>query len=376
MKNLPSFNDFQKYDFILEPADRQLVEAFESLETSQGEHTVNEGLFNNWIKNHLSKFFLGSLSSVNMIDKARKIKIDLEIHAIEKEHEFSEDIDSLESQIRDLSPMMDKEKIAAIAKDKEAKIKEHEAYAKTIKVKMKKVDDFIEEAIGNNDRRREYYEAGRADDEIALAELQYKLAKDSADSSEITKYLKKIKDKKKEAEDKAEDLKSMMDRAEKETEGKKEDKGLIDPEKEKKKISTRKAKSVIERKRELEKEIADARADIEHKLSELAKKTKSSKQISSNYLDKVKIQLIEMGSNLDSKINLLNLYKNLGKTEEEIQKKITKEQDMTKIANLINQSIIDGKDANTGTAKLISGIFDTPSGKIDSSKIESVKSRI
>ena len=88
MKNLPSFNDFKKYESLIETVDSELRNELFSLETAEPNHTINEGVFGDYLKNSLSKFFLGSLSRVGMIDKARKVLVDLEIDIIEKQINF------------------------------------------------------------------------------------------------------------------------------------------------------------------------------------------------------------------------------------------------------------------------------------------------
>jgi hypothetical protein len=69
------------------------------------------------------------------------------------------------------------------------------------------------------------------------------------------------------------------------------------------------------------------------------------------------MDLLELASSLDSKTNLLTLFRNLGKTENEITNSLKGESDFTKMANQINQVIIDGNDANSGTKKVISEVF-------------------
>jgi hypothetical protein len=183
--------------------------------------------------------------------------------------------------------------------------------------------------------------------------------------------------KKKEAEEKAQDLK---DRMEKDDESKKPENTedlSVDPEAEKKKVSSRKAKDIIERKKDLEKEIADLKADIERKLTVLEKRLKSNPdKVSKSYVEKSRIELLEISSALDAKRNLLKLFRNLGKTEGDIEKKLSKEQEFTKLANLINQGIVDGEDANSGTKKIISDIFVTSSGTIDAGKLRSAKDKL
>ena len=380
MKNLPSFNDFKKYESLIETVDRELNEEFASLERSEPNHTVNEGIFGDYLKNSLSKFFLGSLSRVGMIDKARKLLVDLEIDAIEKRANFEENIEKLESEIDGLSSINDKGKISSVEREREAKTKEFETFIKSHSLKIKKAKDFVSKVIDNNTRRREYYEAGRADDEIALAELEYKLARDKADDVDIKKFQDKINAKKKEAEEKAQSLKDLMN---KKSEEEKKDSGhdtedlSLDSEKEKKKVAGRRGKDIIERKKELEKDIADLRANIERKLTVLEKRIGANPdKVSKSYIEKSKIELLELSSALDSKKNLLKLFRNLGKTESDIDKTLSKEQEFTKLTNMINQGIADGEDANSGTKKIISDVFVTPSGNIDASKLRTAKDKL
>ena len=375
MKNLPSFKEFSLYESYLEKATPDLYEEYKSLEGAQPNNSINEGAFLDNIKNSLSKFFLGSLSRVGMIDKARKLLVDLEIDAIEKKFEFEESIAKIEDQIDGLSSINDKDRINALSRDRDSKMREYEAFVKSHSVKVKKAKEFIQKTIDNNPRRKEYYVVGRSEDELALAELEYRLAKEKADDSELKKYEEKVKEKKKEAEEKAQDLQDKMKDQESKQEKDSGEKDLsLDPEKEKKKVSSRKAKDIIDRKKDLEKDIADLRASIERKLQDLEKRVK--KGASSKIVDRYKMELLEMSSALDSKINLLKIFRDLGKTETEIQKKLSKEQEFTKIVNLINQGISDGEDANSGTKKIISDIFITPSGEIDPSKISGARRKL
>ena len=371
MKNLPSFNDFKKYESLIETVDSELRNELFSLETAEPNHTINEGVFGDYLKNSLSKFFLGSLSRVGMIDKARKVLVDLEIDIIEKKDAFEEAIEKLDSEIDSLSSINDKEKIKAVEKDRDSKIKELESFLKSHSLKIKKAKDFVTKVIDNNTRRREYYEAGRADDEIALAELEYKLAKDKADGADIKKYQDKINAKKKEAEKKAQDLKDQMDKKKEEEKRVNEpdvENLSLDPEKEKKKISGRKGKDIIGRKRELERDIADLKEDIERKLTTLLKRIKANPdKVSKSYIERTRIELLELGSALDSKKNLLKLFRNLGKTESDIDKKLSIEPEFTKLINMINQGIVDGEDANSGTKKIIFDAF----VNLDVSKLKS-----
>ena len=215
--------------------------------------------------------------------------------------------------------------------------------------------------MDSNPRRREYLEVGYSEDAIAIAELEYELAKDRAeDQTKLRDYLDKIKKTKDDAEDRARDFNAKTEKeANKDKDENKED-ITVDPEKEKRKIASRKGKDLIQRKNELEKEIVDIRSDIERKLSQFeAKVIKSPKTINGKYIEGIKIELLEMSSALDAKENLLKAFRELGKGEDEITKVLSKESDFTKLANKINQGIADGADANSGTKKIISDLFST-----------------
>ena len=380
MKNLPSFNEFKKFEDFLETSDAELIREFEELEKSEPFHTLNEGGFLDHIKNKLSKFFLGSLSRVGMLDQARKALVDLEIDAIEKKSEFEESMEKLDSQIDALSKIEDKDRIEALRKDRESKIKEQEAYIKSQRLKIKKAHDFVEKVIDGNTRRREYYEAGRADDEIGLAELNYLLAKKKSDTSEIAKYEEAIKKAKANAEAKAEKLENRSEESSKDDAEKISVDTKLDPEKEKRKLTTRRGKDIISRKNELEKDIVDLKSALERKLKGLELKSKKGKEFTTKEITKIRIELLEISSALDAKINLLKALRDLGKTEEEISKKIKKESEITKLSAQVNKSIVDGQDANTGTKKLVADIFSAISkdgrGKISSEKIKNAINKI
>jgi hypothetical protein len=358
MKNLPSFEEYKKYDHFLESTGADLASELRSLETAEPYHSVNEGQAMNAVKNTLSKFFLGNMSRVNMLDQARKIVLELELDLIEKKHEFELLVDKIDSQIDELSRTDEKDKIVALGKEREAKGKEIEAYVKTQRLKIKKAKEVANKLVDGNSRRRDYLMAGYSEDDIAIAELEYKLAKERSEEASVLKdYEEKIKAAKAESDEKNDDLKSKMESKEKEKSEKKEDYN-VDPQEEKKKISGRKGRDIIQRKNELEKEIADIRTSIERKLNKLEDRIKKSKtQLSARAANPYKLDLLELASSLDSKVNLLKLFRNLGKTENEITDRLKKESEFTQLANKINQSISDGEDANSGTKKVINDIF-------------------
>jgi DNA repair exonuclease SbcCD ATPase subunit len=335
----------------------------------------------NVVKNSLSKFFLGSMSRVGMIDQARKIILDLELDIVEKKDEFERSIEKLDSQIDSLTKMGDKDKILSVEKERETKAREIEAYLKAQKLKIKKSKDVALKLVDGNSRRKEYLDAGYSEDEIAIAELEYKLAQERAeDQSKLNDYKEKVDAARKEAEEKARDINNKTEKDNEKNEAPQEDLS-VDPEKEKRKIASRKGKDLIQRKNELEKEIADLRSSIERKLNQLESKIRRNpKSLTGKYMESVKIELLEISSALDSKENLLRLFRGLGKTETEISQVLSKESDFTKIANKINQGIVDGEDANSGTKKIISDLFSQVSSgneqTINPSEIKNAKSKL
>ena len=379
MKNLPSFNEFRKYDSLMESVDSELINEFKTLEQADPYHTVNEGQFLNGVKNTLSKFFLGAFSRVGMIDEARKVLVNLEIDLIEAKHKFESEMDDMDVQVRKLTGPDDKEKAIALRRDMDAKIKEYQTYVKTQKLKIKRSEEFVEKVIDGSERRREYYEVGRSEDEIALAELEYKLAKDKADSSELKKYEDKIAQAREDAKEKAEKVENKLeDEAKEEGEAKKLDTS-VDPEKEKKKISGRRGKDIIHRKNSLAKEIADLKSELERKLKSLHSKSEKNK-LTEKAIKSYMIDLLDLSSALDAKTNLLKNLNDLGQTESDISSKVRKESEFTQLTNKINQSITDGQDANTGTKKVVSEIFSSVAkgakGEIKAEKIKDAINKI
>lgn len=377
MKKIMRFKDYEKLIPLAESAYSGLIEELNNLEKAEPIHSVNEGQILNKIKNSFSKFFLGPLSRVGIIDEARRVLLELEMDILEQKNQKKNEIEEIEDQISALSRSEDKEKIRALLKDKESKDLEIQSYIKSQGLKIKKTLDFIKKTIDGSERRKEYYEVGRAEDEIALAELEYKLAKEKGNESNLKKYLDKVESSKADAQKKAEEFGADIKK-----EGEKElssDQLVLDPEKEKKKIGGRKVRDVVKRKNELGREIIDLKEEIESKLKSLKRKV-DSKTLKKTQVKNLMMDLLELSSALDAKRNLLKLLNGLGKSQDEISSKLHSETEFTKLANKINQSITDGQDANTGTKKIIAGIFSNAtregSANISSDKINDAIEKI
>ena len=144
----------------------------------------------------------------------------------------------------------------------------------------------------------------------------------------------------------------------------------IDSEREGKIIKSGKPKSIIQRKKDIGVEIANLKADLEEVLDKARKKIIKG-QASENTIKKFQRDAIEIAAILDSKINLLNLYKEMGKNEEEVRRNESKSSKIKDLTNKINQAT-SSQGGTTGAAQKT--IQDAFSGTPNSSKIDKATS--
>lgn len=365
MKNLPSFSEFSKHEDFIDPIDEATLYEFSQLPRGKKHFSLNESALLNSVKNQISKFFLGSFSRLNMIDEARSIILDLRIDLLEQEEQTEIKIDQIEDEIAQLSKQPDaSSKIEALKKKRESVIRELEAFRKSQELKLKKSRDVARKLAAGNKRRQEYLEAGLAEDEITIAELEYKMAKKrSIDSKKLSDLEQKIKDAKEDATEKGEKIKDHTQEDSEKAKPSPTD-YVLDPEAEKKKIIGKKPLDIIAYKNKLEKEIADLRSEIERKIISLEKKVKKPSGLSQGILQKIRLELIELTEELDCKINILRRVRGLGKTEKDIEKSMDTRNELSVLSDKINQDIKDGQDSKTGTKKIISDLFVTSGGNI------------
>ena len=256
MTLIPSFQEFEENN----PLDGKITPALaESLaDYFAGEEAVNEGVFDS-IKNTLSKTFLGSLSYISMIDKVRAEVLKLEKESLQKKYAFEDEIDSLKNSIKELSKSKDEAGIERVNKTLDAKTKEHQSYGKMTNLRIEKAISTIKDAIKGNKRRMEYWEAGKSQDELDLAEFEYKLAKQRATSN--PEDLKSLEAEIKKAKEEAEKSKKKLETDAKNQE-KKEKEGSSDY-----RESLKNKKGRIE-----------AIAKLDHEIIDLEKELKSTKK--------------------------------------------------------------------------------------------------
>jgi len=385
MRKVKGFHEFRFIKDLSKPVSESQIERVnELLSESSLNIDVNEGFLDD-IKTGLSKFFLGDLSGASIIDKLRSAILEAEIEYDEESAELADQIEKLKEE-----PGTDKK---GIEKEIDLKNKAMEELTKGFKIRKRKLMDEVERVIGGSKRLREYFEAGRAQDEYRLAQMRYEEAKKRADDQEkIRKAKAELEAAKKEAEAAKEELEKDMKgkKGDSGEEGESGAKGPEDPsgpeggeggsskgpssptsmtpvttEEEKKVVSSKKASTIIDRKKELRKEIADLKAELESILESFYKKiNRSPEKVNKQMIDKVQSKALEVSTYLDSRENLLDEYIRMGASEREIQKSLSS---LSKISSNINKAIASGSDVNTGSKKMIADAF---KGKVTASKIK------
>lgn len=193
---LINFDDFESEQHLNSKIDNKIIE---SLVDILRDDAINESSFFDSIKNKLSKSFLGSLSYINMIDKVRDGVLNIEKEVLTKRYNFFDEIDSLKKQAKEASDGGTPELVSKTKETIDIKTKEQNAYEKSSNLRIEKALKTIKDAIKGNNRRREYYEAGKSQDELDLAEFEYSLAKKrsfikSEDIKKLSDDLKKAKE--------------------------------------------------------------------------------------------------------------------------------------------------------------------------------------
>jgi hypothetical protein len=214
MKLIPSYQEFV-YDLPLQgKISPKLAESLAADFEEIG--SINEGFLDS-IKNALSKTFLGSLSHLNMIDQSREILLKAKKELLMKKYAHEDEMESLNNNLKQAQKTGNEATVATINKTILNKENEYKTYLKMINKGIEKSEDTLVKVIEGNRRRKEYCEAGQSEDELELAELEYKLAKErsEADPKKIEELEDDIEKKRKEAEEAREKLKKEEEEAKK-----------------------------------------------------------------------------------------------------------------------------------------------------------------
>jgi hypothetical protein len=375
MSRFANFSEFKKIKPLLERADSEdLIELNYIIGDADDSDHVKEGFFDD-LKTGASKMLFGSFSKAGMVDDLRKKLLDLEIKYYDSKFILSDEIDSINDEIEEARREKKEPVISALTRQLAAKEDERKALEGSHKANVKRVYDLLDKLIAKSSRIRDYWETGRAEDEYKLEKAKYEVLKNrSADAERLAKQKVAIEKAKAEAEKVAEEMKREMEKKSEEKEGEKKpkSKSTIDSDSEKKIMSSKKPKSIIQRKKELGVQIANLKADLEEVLEKAKNRIVKGKATEKN-LEAYQREALEIAADLDSKVNLLNLYKNMGKNEEEIAKNASKDSKITELTNKINQAITSGNESSTGTKKAVTNAF---SGGATSEKIDKAASEI
>jgi hypothetical protein len=378
MQKLLKFSSFQTNKELLETTNPDIVNETESLKSES--QILDEGILDiGGLLSKASSAIFGSFSRAGQVDELRKVILTAEIAIVQDGYELEDELDKLRDDLSAAKKSKDDAKIKSLSDKITLKSKEQQEMLAAHKAKIRRAEDVLDKVVAKSERLKKYYEAGRSEDLFDLAQIKYKMAKDRSESSEkIFRAKEEMDSAKKEAEAASREKKEMLDKEKSDKEkSPKEDpkksggeskteveapksrkRKKADSSEEKKIVSSRKASTIIQHKKDLAIEIADLKYDLEEFLEKVRKKiAKDPKAISQKVMDRMQMDALEIASNLDSKQNLLDLYKTMGKTQSEIAKTSAKESKITEISNRINQAIADGNDSSSGTKKTISDAF-------------------
>jgi hypothetical protein len=365
MRKILNHKDFISLRDLSEPIGESLLESYY---TDYAEIDISEKKALDSLMNNLSKSLLGGLSRINLIDNIRKGDLDIKKEIITKKYELRDELDALEIKRNKARSAGSREALIQIENEIDKKKKEYSAFVKMKNAQMRKGADLMHKVIDGNDRRKEYYETGLADDEYELSKFEYEMArKSSEDSDEI----KKLKAKFDEASKKADELISRIS-ARKSASSSIKDSDLSDIGELKKIVGNRDAGVLMdlrdktaERSEALKEELVDLLNSIK---KEISMKNGGSKRKINSALRKS----TSIANEIDALENLYTLYSSVGRGKKSIDKKLSNTTSLTDIFSKINLAVTDGKDAQSGLTKEIIDLSNNPTD----SKIKSLTKKL
>lgn len=359
MENIKGFNQFLNARDFDAPVDESLSEEV----ISWSDSVLSESSFTDIIKNKLSKSFLGSFSKVGTIDKIRKANLDIEKELLTKKFETRDKIDALELKLDEVRKRNNKAAVLSVENEIDKTKEEYKAFVKNRKAIMDKGMSLLSKSISGNQRLKEYYKAGSAEDEIELSQFEYDLAKKkSSDAGEIENLRKSLEDAKKEADDIIKRFSASSPTTPTQTKSTKtfKDSELIDISKINSVINSKEGEDILELAKSTYKNVKGKKADLKKILSDLASEIENYKKKGLNpqkVIDAKEKEATKLANALDASENLVRVYKNLGGDPGSVEKKLSSQAELTKILGKINQAVMDGMDANSGTTSAILATF-------------------
>jgi DNA repair exonuclease SbcCD ATPase subunit len=361
MSRILDFSQFKHLKPLIEKASEDEIDMISSIKSGSFQsEEINEGLFGRFLSSFSSSMF-GVFSKSGQVDELRSQALKSEKDYYTGMLDLEDQIESIKSDLKTAQESGNQSAIDNSNKALASKTKESENFKDVYKTKMRKIEDLIDVLISKSSRLRDYYEAGKADDDYILASYKYKISKERSQSPEKIEVAKKeAEDAKREAAETLDNFKKKVENIKKKTsksgEEDEEETAKIDTSVDKKVISSKRPETIIKRKKNLRVEIADLQEKLEELLDSLGNKIEKGKA-TQKAIDAAKREALEISTVLDSKVNLLNIYIDLGKSEDAISKNTAKEAKITEITNKINQAVTSGGDPNTGSKKIVTRAF-------------------
>lgn len=359
MEKIKGFNQFLDGKDFNSPVEESLSEEIRLWNDS----VISESAFTDIIKNKLSKSFLGSFSKVGAIDKIRKANLDIEKELLTKKFEMRDKIYALELKLDEVRKRNNKAAVLSVENEIDKMKEEYKAFVKNKKAIMDKGMSLLSKSISGSQRLKEYFKAGLAEDEIELSQFEYDLAKKkSSDAGEIENLRKSLENAKKEADDIITRFTSSAASTSFQTKSTKtfKDSELIDISKINSVINSKEGEDILELAKSTYKNVKGKKADLKKILSELAVEIENYKKKGLNpqkAIDAKEKEATKLANALDASENLVRVYRNLGGDPNSVEKKLSSQAELTKILGKINQAIMDGMDANSGTTSEVIATF-------------------
>jgi hypothetical protein len=365
MKKILSHRDFLIIRDLTEPLNHSDVKYInEQLNESSGLDSI---------KNFLSKNLLGGLSRLNILDDIRKNNLAINKELILAKDKISDDIDFLELKLDKTRGSGEKSAILQVQNEIERKKKEYSSLVKLRKTQIEKGLKLAEKTIGDNERRKEYFEAGLAEDASELAKFEYDNAKKrSEDAAEIRKLEKRLAS----AQSKAEELVNRFKaQANKNKELEIDEKDLSNITELKKVIKEKDPETIVKLKKKTQDRAKDLKKELKDYLEDLLKKMKhvNSKGVSykQSYFDQDLQKIYGFSEEIDSCDNLIKLYSDLGNSRKEISSKIKDQPSLSELFKKINKAVSD--DKNLTSEMLLLEIYPVPEIQQVESAIKKIK---
>lgn len=340
------------------------------------ESLLNEGLVDD-ITNKLSKTFFGDLSKVSIIDDIRKANLEIEKEIIVKKYEFEDSLDALELKLSEVSRSNNRAAIQAAENEITRKRNEYRTYIKSKKLQMEKGMSILSKAIDKNRRRKEYYEAGKAEDELNLANYEYEMARKKSNSSKEIEKLKRSYEKAKvESRDIINKFQNTIFPVGTKSETI-DTKDLSNPDKIKRKLSSKKSSDLLELKRKTADNIIKKKEELAKFLEELEamvdEYNKSGLRLRDSVLNAKEKNGAGIANEIDAEENLYSVYSSVGKTKEEIERKMEDTDKLRSLFTQINNAVDASRDESSGYTKEISLVFADPTSKNIKQAIKKIK---